>query len=112
MLKVAVFNTKPYVEQYFRRANERFGHALTFLEPRLTDKTVDLARGFDGVCIFVNDLADAPILARLKELGVRLIACGAQALIMSIWRPPKNWVCRWCVYRLIRRMRWPNIRSV
>ncbi|HDS83980.1 MAG TPA: 2-hydroxyacid dehydrogenase [Phycisphaerales bacterium] len=74
MLQMAVFNTKPYVEQFFHRANERFGHGLTFFNPRLSDETVDLAEGFDAVCIFVNDVADAPILARLKELGVRLVA--------------------------------------
>ena len=54
MAKLAVFNTKPYVEQFFRRANERFGHELTFFEPRLSDETADLARGFDAVCIFVK----------------------------------------------------------
>jgi D-lactate dehydrogenase len=74
MLKMAVFNTKPYVERFFRRANERFGHELTFFEPRLSDETADLARGFDAVCIFVNDAADAPVLTRLKEAGVRLVA--------------------------------------
>ncbi len=74
MLQMAVFNTKPYVEEFFHRANERFGHRLTFFKPRLSDETVDLAKGFDAVCIFVNDAADAPILTRLKELGVRLVA--------------------------------------
>lgn len=74
MAKLAVFNTKPYVEQFFRRANERFGHELTFFEPRLSDETADLARGFDAVCIFVNDAADTPVLTRLAEIGVRLVA--------------------------------------
>ncbi len=74
MLKMAVFNTKPYTKQFFGRANERFGHELVFFKERLTDQTVDRAAGFDAVCIFVNDTADAPVLTRLKELGVRLLA--------------------------------------
>lgn len=74
MLKMAVFNNKPYTERFFRRANEKYGHDLAFFEPRLSDETVPLAAGFDAVCIFVNDIADAPVLTRLKEVGVRLIA--------------------------------------
>lgn len=74
MAKMAVFNTKPYVKRFFRRANERFGHELTYFEPRLSERTASLARGFDAVCIFVNDAADAPVLTRLAEAGVRLVA--------------------------------------
>lgn len=73
-MKVAVFNNKPYVERSFLKANKQFGHELVFLEPRLSDETAGLARGFDAVCIFVNDAADAPVLTRLAEAGVRLIA--------------------------------------
>jgi D-lactate dehydrogenase len=74
MLKMAVFNNKPYTERFFRHANKKFGHDLTFFEPRLSDETAHLAAGFDAVCIFVNDAADAPVLTRLKEQGVRLVA--------------------------------------
>ena len=73
-MKMAVFNTKAYMERFFRRANERFGHELVFFEPRLSDETAELAKGFDAVCIFVNDAADAPVLTRLAEAGVRLVA--------------------------------------
>ena len=74
MLKMAVFNNKPYVERSFRLANKPRGHELVFLEPRLSDDTAELARGFDAVCIFVNDAADVSVLTRLKEVGVRLVA--------------------------------------
>lgn len=37
MLKMAVFNNKPYTERFFRRANEKHGHDLAFFEPRLSD---------------------------------------------------------------------------
>jgi D-lactate dehydrogenase len=74
MLKMAVFNNKPYVERFFTTANRKYGHELTFFEPRLSDETAALAAGFDAVCIFVNDAADAPVLPHLKEVGVRLVA--------------------------------------
>jgi D-lactate dehydrogenase len=35
---------------------------------------VELAKGFDGVCIFVNDTANAAVIDRLYELGIRIIA--------------------------------------
>ncbi|MHC4552309.1 MAG: 2-hydroxyacid dehydrogenase [Planctomycetota bacterium] len=73
-MNIAVFNNKPYVERFFTRANGAFGHALRFFDERLCDSTAELADGSDAVCIFVNDVADSPVLTRLSELGVKLIA--------------------------------------
>ncbi|MBE9603437.1 2-hydroxyacid dehydrogenase [Acetobacteraceae bacterium H6797] len=73
-MRVAVFGTKAYDRRFLGAANERFGHELTFLEPRLDSLTVALAEGHDAVCIFVNDRADAEVLTQLAESGVRLVA--------------------------------------
>lgn len=73
-MKIAVFNTKPYIHRFFTQANQNYGYELAFHEERLCDQTVDLAAGAQIVCIFVNDIADAPVLTRLKEIGVKLIA--------------------------------------
>lgn len=73
-MKIAVFNNKPYTERFFKQANAASGHELVFYNDRLNDQSVDLAEGADVVCIFVNDLCDAPVLTRLNELGVRLVA--------------------------------------
>jgi D-lactate dehydrogenase len=62
------------VEQFFNRANAEFHHELVFCAEPLCDDTVERAKGSEGVCIFVNDAADAPVLERLHETGVRLIA--------------------------------------
>ena len=48
--------------------------AIKFLETKLNQDTVELAKGFDGVCIFVNDTANAQIIDKLHELGVKFIA--------------------------------------
>ena len=32
-----------------------------------------LARGYDGVCVFVNDHLDAATLEQLAEIGVKLV---------------------------------------
>ena len=73
-MKIAVFNNKPYVKRFFTQANSDGGHELCFYEERLCDETAHLAEGSQAVCIFVNDIADGPVLTRLSELGVQLIA--------------------------------------
>jgi D-lactate dehydrogenase len=73
-MKVALFGTRRYDQESFEAVNARFGHTLTYLEPRLTASTAALAKGFDVVCSFVNDQVDARALEVLKQEGVRLIA--------------------------------------
>jgi D-lactate dehydrogenase len=73
-MKVALFGTRRYDQESFAAVNQRFGHELAYLEPRLTASTAALAQGFDAVCSFVNDKVDAPALELLKQGGVRLIA--------------------------------------
>ena len=70
-MKVAVFSTKPYDEQFLAQANQAsHQHELVFLEPRLNAATAALAKGFDAVCVFVNDQVDANVLEQLAA-GVR-----------------------------------------
>ncbi len=38
-MKVAMFDIRRYDQDSFEAANERFGHQITFLEPRLTVET-------------------------------------------------------------------------
>lgn len=73
-MKIAVFSTKAYTERSMRAANQAYGHELFFFEERLNRQTADLAAGSEAVCVFVNDVLDEPVLQRLSELGVKLIA--------------------------------------
>ncbi|TVP52752.1 MAG: 2-hydroxyacid dehydrogenase, partial [Halomonas sp.] len=41
---------------------------------RLTEDTAPLAKGFDGVCAFVNDCLDAAVLHQLHNNGTSLVA--------------------------------------
>jgi D-lactate dehydrogenase len=72
-MKVAIFSAKKYDREFLSSANAS-RHQLRFFEPRLNGETVGLAGGFDAVCVFVNDHANAAVIARLRSLGVRLIA--------------------------------------
>ncbi len=73
-MRVAVFSTKPYDRRFFEAANARYGHRITFLEPRLTAATAPLAEGHDAVCPFVHDDVGADVVHGLADRGVRLIA--------------------------------------
>lgn len=73
-MKLAVFDTHAYDREALEAANLRYGHELTYLEPRLTRHTASLATGFPAVCSFVNDRVDAQALATLHAGGTRLIA--------------------------------------
>ncbi|MEM9444667.1 MAG: 2-hydroxyacid dehydrogenase [Verrucomicrobiota bacterium] len=73
-MKIAVFSTKSYDEEFLAKANEAFGHEIKFLEPRLTIETLSLASGYPALCLFVNDVLTADMLERLSEAGTRIIA--------------------------------------
>ncbi|HEX9258667.1 MAG TPA: 2-hydroxyacid dehydrogenase, partial [Acidimicrobiales bacterium] len=73
-MKVAMFSTKPYDQATFEAANAEHGHQLDFLEDRLRGRSAPLAEGADAVCIFVNDVADARVLGKLHDRGVRFVA--------------------------------------
>jgi D-lactate dehydrogenase len=71
-MKTAVFSAKKYDREFLSAAN--YCHELHFFEPHLNEETVGLATGFEAVCVFVNDQVNAAVIAKLRSLGVRLIA--------------------------------------
>jgi D-lactate dehydrogenase len=72
-VKVAILSTKRYDREFLNAANA-LRHELRFFEPHLNEEAVGLAAGFDAVCVFVNDQVNASVLAKLRSLGVRLLA--------------------------------------
>ncbi len=73
-MKVTIFSSKPYDEQFLRECNPGFGHELTFIENRLTPETAVLAHASPAVCAFVNDELNALTLEKLAAGGTKLIA--------------------------------------
>ncbi len=73
-MRIAFFDTKPYDRISFERHTENSGIEFKFFETKLNRDTVGLARGCDAVCIFVNDIANAEIIDKLTEMGVKAIA--------------------------------------
>lgn len=71
-MQVAVYSIHKFEKSYLER--HCGNHALRFLETRLTEETAALAQGAQAVSIFVNDDGSAPVLQKLKELGIRYLA--------------------------------------
>lgn len=74
MTRFAVFDTKPYDRASLGPQAQALGIELKFHDFRLNPETVELVRGFDGVCVFVNDHVDAGIIDQLASSGVGLIS--------------------------------------
>lgn len=74
MIKVAFFDAKAYDKPSFEHFGSQAGVCFKYLETKLNEDTVDLAKGCDAVCVFVNDTVNAAVIGRLYEYGVRLIA--------------------------------------
>ena len=78
--KVLFFDSKSYDEKTFKSAlknlNGQNNLRLTFLESKLTEETVDEARGYDAICVFVNDVVDANVIEELHQKceSVKIIA--------------------------------------
>ncbi|MCS6931218.1 MAG: 2-hydroxyacid dehydrogenase [Acetobacteraceae bacterium] len=78
-MDVTVYSTRPYDRAFLAAANDRAGapHRFLWLEARLSPETASLATPEGAVCLFVNDIADAPAIAALAARRVRLIALRA-----------------------------------
>ena len=74
MIQVALFDAKAYDRPSFEHYGRLHDVQLRFLETKLNEDTVELAKGCDAVCVFVNDDVNAAVIDKLYEYGVKLIA--------------------------------------
>lgn len=78
VLKIAFFGTKDYDRTFFSELTKVKGEGtynsdIKYFSVRLTPETVGLSKGYDAVCIFVNDEAPRQVVEALHENGVKLI---------------------------------------
>ena len=73
-MKIVVFSSHEYEKEYFNEINKKFGHTIQFLDIHLTPQTAIIAKEFDCVCAFVNDILNKETLTILKEIGIKIIA--------------------------------------
>lgn len=73
MIKIAFFDTHSYDKESFEKVDDK-NIQITFFESKLNIHSADLAKGYDVVCIFVNDDASKEVIEKLYANGVKLIA--------------------------------------
>jgi D-isomer specific 2-hydroxyacid dehydrogenase, catalytic domain len=72
-----VDNFKPAVEEFNREhkdAKDDFHITMEYTTERLSEQSATFAAGYDAVCLFVNDTANASTIQTLSRLGVKMIA--------------------------------------
>ena len=73
MMKIALFSSKPYDEKYFNREN-KFDHEITYFPAHLNTQTLSLAKGYEAICVFVNDKITREMIAILAKNGTKYIS--------------------------------------
>ena len=72
-MKIAFFDTKQYDEISFEKFSKERNITFKYFEPKLTIDTVELAKGYDAVCVFVNDVLNKDVIEKLYEFGIKAI---------------------------------------
>lgn len=72
VLKIAFFSTQGFEPFYFNQIPNN--HQIQFFSESLNAATAVLAKGFDAVCVFVNDQLDKACIQELHAYNVRFIA--------------------------------------
>ena len=72
--RIAFFDAKPYDRRSFDTQNESYGFEIKYFPARLDVDSVSLAEGYDAVCAFVNDDLSAPVLEKIRDMGIEIVA--------------------------------------
>lgn len=74
-MKIAFFDAKQYDIDSFNACREKRGYPdkIKFFETKLNVDTAELAKGYDAVCVFVNDAVDKEVIDKLCGYGIKLI---------------------------------------
>ncbi len=72
-MKTAVFSLRKFEKEHLFNANNG-KHQLKPIETHLSQDSVELAKECEAACIFVSDDASAPVLKKLKQLGIKYLA--------------------------------------
>ena len=110
-MNVLVYDVHSYNHTFFDAANQA-RHKLTYTAAQLDEQTAALAQGYEAVCLFVNDKASEPVLARLARGGTRLIVQRSTDSTISTSSPLLGTASPPCGCRTTRPTPSPSLRSV
>lgn len=72
-MKIAFYGTKSYDKKWFEPLGAEYGFEIRFIELPCNGDTIGLAKGYDAICIFVNDYVDAEMIDALYDMKVKAI---------------------------------------
>ena len=72
-MKIAFYGTKPYDKIWFEPMGKEYGFDIHFIEAACNKETIFMAKGYDAICIFVNDYVNAEMIDALYEMNVKAI---------------------------------------
>ncbi|MBQ8188930.1 MAG: 2-hydroxyacid dehydrogenase [Lachnospiraceae bacterium] len=72
-MKIAFYATKPYDRIWFEPLARKYGFSVHFIELPCNGDTIILAKGYDAICVFVNDKVDAKMIDALYDMKVKAI---------------------------------------
>lgn len=72
-MKIAFYGTKPYDKIWFEPMGKEYGFEIHFIEAACNKETIFMAKGYDAICIFVNDYVNAEMIDELYEMKVKAI---------------------------------------
>lgn len=72
-MKIIFYGTKPYDKIWFEPMGKEYGFDIHFVEAACSQETIFMARGYDAVCVFVNDYVNAEMIDELYEMKVKAI---------------------------------------
>ena len=73
-MKIALYDTHKYEKRVFEEVNKGFNFDITFFDFHLNEDTYLTAKGFDAVCVFVNDVVNQKVIKKLSDCKVKIIA--------------------------------------
>ena len=76
-MNIALFTAKSYDKHYFDQQLSDTDHKITYYEDALSTDTAALTRGYDAVCVFVNNIIDRETIEMIADFGVKVIALRA-----------------------------------
>lgn len=72
-MKIAFYATKPYDRIWFEPLVRKYGFSIHFIELPCNEDTIFLAKGYDAICVFVNDRVNAKMIDELCNMKVKAI---------------------------------------
>ncbi len=73
-MKIALYSSKSFDQEYFERENKEFGFEISYYEGSLKPSSAKLAEGYLAISAFVNDKVNRETISNLYDLGIKLIA--------------------------------------